>query len=137
VELRVDEFQEEESSSRGDYFSIALFHDGGDGLVDGFEFQRCVGGIYGHPDTGTPPYCTVTANHQTFYGGIEQIEWFGMAVDFDFSEEARGALQLSDTHLSIVLSMAEDDAIRVKTALGRVFAGGGFQYSQPNLVGFS
>ena len=135
MEMIINQIQEEELTSRGDYFSIALFSDNSVSVA-GLEIQRGVGGIYGHPDTGTPPYCVVTADHQTFYGGIERVTWRGTAVDLDLSDRARTALRLDDSHVSLILDMSQSQIERTKTGLKRVFAGGDFQYEQPNLVGF-
>lgn len=112
-----------------------LFHDEGGDDVRGIELQRGVGGIYSRPE-GTPPYCVVTADHQTFYGGIERLTWRGTVVDLDFTEEAKSNLGLPDSRTSIVMSMSDDDLRQVKDALKRVFAAGNVAYRWPEMVGF-
>lgn len=106
-----------------------------DGNARGLELQRGVGGIYSRPE-GTPPYCVVTADHQTFYGGIERLAWRNTAFDIDFTEDARSSLGLPDSRVSIAMSMSDDDVRRVKDALKRVFAAGEVQYPWPEMVVF-
>jgi hypothetical protein len=135
VDIRVDEIQEEELTSKGDYYALALFHGSG-GDVSGMEFQRGVGGIYGHPDRGTPPYCTVTATQDTCCGGIDRVAWRDRSVVVDFSEEAATKLGLTDSRVTFTLDLADEDSERVRSGLRRVFAGGDFTYAQPELQGF-
>jgi hypothetical protein len=135
VELSINEIQEEELTSYGDYYSIALFRGSG-GDVVGLEFQRCVGGIYGHPDSGDPPYCVVTADHDTQYGGVESVVWSGASAEVNFTSEARNVLKLTDERVVLHLDLRDQDIVRVKDGLRRVFGPGDFEYAQPELIGF-
>jgi hypothetical protein len=135
--MLVDEIQEEESTARGDYYTLALFHtdgDGGDAV--GIEFQRGVGGIYGDPASGTPPYCLVTSDQRTFYGGVDKVVWRDSAVDIDISEEARAALRLPDRQLAIDLELDSGDVAKVKSGLQRIFAAHDPGAAEPELTGF-
>lgn len=133
MELLVNEIQEEQSTTRGDYYSLALFRDE-DAI--GLEFQRGVGGIYGQPENGTPPYCIVTSDQRTFYGGVQRVTWAGSSVEMDLSEEACAVLRCSDRRLVLSLELSTDDLARVKDGLKRIFSGddsGGFR---TELIGF-
>jgi hypothetical protein len=135
MEYLINEIQEEELTSRGDYYSIALFNDTNNGVI-GIEFQRGVGGIYGHPDTGTPPYCVVTSEACTYYGGVERVRWTSTSIEIDFTPEAQDSLNLPQSHLSLDLDLRTEDLVRAKAGLQRVFGPGDFAYDQPELIGF-
>lgn len=133
MELLVNEIQEEQSTARGDYYSLALFRDE-DGT--GIEFQRGVGGIYGQPETRTPPYCIVTSDQRAFYGGVQRVAWVGSVVEIQITEEARTVLRYPESHLAIRLELEAGDVDRVKTGLRRIFDAGDPESHQAELVGF-
>lgn len=135
MEIFVDDVHEETSEQPGDFYSLALFREVGDDL-EGLELQRAVGGIYGRPEDGIPPYCIVGADHSTSLGGVHRVVCRGATVDLYFSDDAQQKLGLPEGHVALVLNVSAADLERVKAGLVRIFAGGDFDYPQPDLVGF-
>ncbi|GLY92788.1 Imm10 family immunity protein [Actinoplanes sp. NBRC 103695] len=134
MELTVEQLQEEETSRHGDFYSLALFRELDEG-AEGIEIQRTVGGIYGEEGVGGRSYCTVTADHDTHYGGIERVVWSDSAVEISYTDAARQALNLADRNLVLQLSMDDSDRTKVKDGIRRIFAGE-FVPPQPELVNF-
>ncbi|MFI5931989.1 hypothetical protein [Actinoplanes sp. NPDC051494] len=135
MELSIEELQEEELTTHGDFYSLALFRENGS-EVEGLEVQRTVGGIYGDPATGAVPYCVVTAGHGTNYGGIERVIWSDASVELVFTEAAREVLSFPDRNVVLRLDMSETDRATVKAGLRRAFVQGDIPYRQPELVNF-
>lgn len=94
------------------------------------------GGVYGQPETGTPPYCIVTSDQRVFDGGVQRVAWMGSCIEIDLSEEACAVLRYPESHLVIRLELGADDMIRVKSGLKRVFDAGDPELFQVELSGF-
>ncbi|GAA5178692.1 hypothetical protein GCM10023322_06460 [Rugosimonospora acidiphila] len=135
MNLSANQIQEEESSARGDYYALALFREEANGDVSGLEFQRGVGGIYGDGRAGSPPYCVVTADHRTYYGGVRTVTWRDSSVEVDLTDEAREVLRLP-ARVVLELQLGAEDIGRVRNGLLRVFHADDPEMLQPNLVGF-
>jgi hypothetical protein len=135
VEFFVNDVREEASSRRGDFYCLTLYCESSREALT-IAFQRAVGGVYGHPLTGTPAYSLAIADHRIHHGGVKTVTWTDPGVLVHLSDEARTGLRLPDRHVFFRLDLPVECVALVREGLSRVFDQRPGNLPMPELVGF-